>query len=228
MFPVTRLRTTRAPSFLSAAMRGCLAPGRRGRVHRTGRLLRMGGRRLDADRQHGRERPSTSRSDRAGDQGGIVNARTRPRRRGRGAGSRSSRRGAQRRHDDRHHVVGHHARPEPSPSSVSLTAPAVATQHVARHMLAYRCAEQISVPESSQMHRLDLTELVTSVDSLRLHYGDRQLQPTDGRHECRLLTPPRTATTESSSVAGGCPGSRRNLSGGPPVPSAPVGSVRGV
>jgi hypothetical protein len=40
--------------------------------------------------------------------------------------------GAQRQHDDHHHVVGHPARQEPSPASVSLTAPAVTTQRVAQ------------------------------------------------------------------------------------------------
>jgi hypothetical protein len=33
--------------------------------------------------------------------------------------------------------------------------------------------------------------------------------------------------TSIASAAGGCPGSRRTLSGGPPASSAPVGSVRG-
>jgi hypothetical protein len=36
----------------------------------------------------------------------------------------------------------------------------------------------------------------------------------------------RVSGTRPVGAARGCPGSRRNLSGGPPVPSAPVGSVR--
>jgi hypothetical protein len=121
--PVTRSRTTRAPSFLSAGTRGCLVPGRRARVHRTGRLRRLGGRRLDAERQHGRERPS--HHDQTALEISEGSSTLAPGLAGAGEGwfEADPARGAQRRHDDRHHVVGHPARREPSPPSVSLTAP---------------------------------------------------------------------------------------------------------
>ena len=43
--------------------------------------------------------------------------------------------GAQRQHDDHHHVVGYPADQDPSPPSTSLTAPAVTTQRVAQQLV---------------------------------------------------------------------------------------------
>ena len=63
-----------------------------------------------------------------------------------------------------------------------------------------------------------------AVGALNVNPGMPLVEQWDGSAWAIQTLP---ADSISNSFNGGCPRSRRNLNGGPPVPSAPVGSVRG-
>ena len=69
------------------------------------------------------------------------------------------------------------------------------------------------------------TDLQTAGEEYHRHAAERAKPPTV--KQFAQMAAEAATNWFAGDLTGGCPRSRRNLSGGPPVPSAPVGSVRG-